>query len=152
MANTIGIENLSLKTLAAQLGVKSPSLYNHIDGLDDLKQQLMLYGWKELENKIIEAGHLLLNGAYLALVAVAVYPIATIRKWKKKKQTTRLILFDITRHGILPLLLLCLPYMVGIPLWVVWYFVKDLFLVLLVNSSLLLVMGLYKILFAVFKT
>ena len=55
MANTIGIENLSLKTLAAQLGVKSPSLYNHIDGLDDLKQQLMLYGWKELENKIIEA-------------------------------------------------------------------------------------------------
>jgi len=55
MANTIGIENLSLKTLAAQLGVKSPSLYNHIDGLDDLKQQLMLYGWKELENKIIQA-------------------------------------------------------------------------------------------------
>jgi len=90
--------------------------------------------------------------AYLVLVAAAVYPIATIRKWKKKKQTTRLILFDITRHGILPLLLLCLPYMVGIPLWVVWYFVKDLFLVLLVNSSLLLVMGLYKILFAVFKT
>ena len=29
MANTIGIENLSLKTLASQLGVKSPSLYNH---------------------------------------------------------------------------------------------------------------------------
>ena len=95
--------------------------------------------------------HLLLNGAYLALVAAAVYPIATIRKWKKKKQTTRLILFDITRHGILPLLLLCLPYMVDIPLWVVWYFVKDLFIVLLVNSSLLLVVGIYKILFAVFK-
>ena len=95
--------------------------------------------------------HLLLNGAYLALVAVAVYPIATIRKWKKKKQTTRLILFDITRHGILPLLLLCLPYMVGIPLWVVWYFVKDLFIVLLLNSSLLLVIGLYKIFFAIFK-
>ena len=36
-------------------GVKSPSLYNHIDGFDDLKQQLMLYGWKELENRIIEA-------------------------------------------------------------------------------------------------
>ena len=55
MANTIGIENLSLKTLASQLGVKSPSLYNHIDGLDDLKQQLMLYGWKELEDKIIQS-------------------------------------------------------------------------------------------------
>lgn len=55
MVNQTGIENLSLKTLALQLGVKSPSLYNHIEGLDDLKYQLMLYGWKELENKIIQA-------------------------------------------------------------------------------------------------
>ena len=106
----------------------------------------------DVSGSLYTVKHLLLNVAYLVLVAAAVYPIATIRKWKKKKQTTRLILFDITRHGILPLLLLCLPYMVGIPLWVVWYFVKDLFLVLLVNSSLLWVMGLYKILFAVFKT
>lgn len=106
----------------------------------------------DVSGSLYTVKHLLLNVAYLVLVAAAVYPIATIRKWKKKKQTTRLILFDIIRHGILPLLLLCLPYMVGIPLWVVWYFVKDLFLVLLVNSSLLWVMGLYKILFAVFKT
>lgn len=55
MANKIGIEKLSLKTLAAQLGVKSPSLYNHVDGLDDLKQQVMLYGWKEMEDRIIQA-------------------------------------------------------------------------------------------------
>ncbi len=96
--------------------------------------------------------HLLLNGTYLALAATAVYPIATIRKWKKKKRTTKLIILDIMRHGIFPLLLLCLPYIAGVPLWVIWYFVKDLFIVLLVNSSLLLVMGLYKILFAIFKT
>ncbi|MCI8732682.1 MAG: TetR/AcrR family transcriptional regulator, partial [Lachnospiraceae bacterium] len=55
IANKIGIENLSLKTLASQLGVKSPSLYNHVDGLDDLKQQIMLYGWKEMEDRIIQA-------------------------------------------------------------------------------------------------
>ena len=36
IANKMGIENLSLKTLAAQLGVKSPSLYNHVDGLLNL--------------------------------------------------------------------------------------------------------------------
>ena len=54
IANKMGIENLSLKTLAAQLGVKSPSLYNHVDGLDDLKQQIMLYGWKEMEDRIIQ--------------------------------------------------------------------------------------------------
>lgn len=55
MVNKIGIENLSLKILAAELGVKSPSLYNHVDGLDDLKKQIMLYGWKEMEDKIIQA-------------------------------------------------------------------------------------------------
>ena len=55
IANKIDIENLSLKTLAAQLGVKSSSLYNHVDGLDDLKQQIMLYGWKEMEDRIIQA-------------------------------------------------------------------------------------------------
>lgn len=30
MANKTGIENLSLKILAAQLSVKSPSLYKHV--------------------------------------------------------------------------------------------------------------------------
>ena len=55
IANETGIENLSLKTLAAKLGVKPPSLYNHVDGLDDLKQQIMLYGWKEMEDRIIQA-------------------------------------------------------------------------------------------------
>lgn len=55
MANETGIENLSLKTLAVRLGVKSPSLYNHIDGLDDLKRQVMLYGWKEMEDRLIQA-------------------------------------------------------------------------------------------------
>lgn len=55
MANETGIENLSLKTLAARLGVKSPSLYNHVDGLDDLKRQVMLYGWKEMEDRMIQA-------------------------------------------------------------------------------------------------
>ena len=110
----------------------------------------------DVSGSLYTVKHLLLNVAYLVLVAAAVYPIATIRKWKKTKRTTKWkkkrIILDIIRHGILPLLLLCLPYIAGVPLWVVWYFVKDLFLVLLVNSSLLWVMGLYKILFAVFKT
>lgn len=89
--------------------------------------------------------HLLLNGAYFALLITAVYPIATIKRWKKKKRTNPLIAFDFIRHGILPLLLLCLPEMVGVPIWVVWYFVKDVCIVLLVSSSLLFLVGLYKI-------
>lgn len=55
LANQTGIENLSLKTLAAHLNVKPPSLYNYVDGLDDLKRQIMLYGWKEMEDRMIRA-------------------------------------------------------------------------------------------------
>lgn len=55
MANEVGIENITLKMLADELGVKSPSLYNHIDGLEDLKMRLMIYGWKQMEQKIIQS-------------------------------------------------------------------------------------------------
>ena len=93
--------------------------------------------------------HLLLNVAYFALLTTAVYPIATIKKWKKKKRTKPLTAFDIIRHGILPLLLLCLPEMIGVPIWVIWYFVKDVCVVLLVSSSLLFSVGLYKIFYRI---
>lgn len=55
LINVSGIENLSLKTLAEDLGVKCPSLYNHVNGIDDLKEQIMLRGWKELNDKIIQS-------------------------------------------------------------------------------------------------
>lgn len=93
--------------------------------------------------------HLLLDGAYAVLLATACYPIAGIKKWKKKKQTNRLTAFDIARHGVLPLLLLCLPEMAGVPIWVVWYFVKDLCVVLLVGAGLLFSAGIYKLFYRV---
>ena len=55
IANKIGLENLSLKIIANELNVKSPSLYNHISSLDDVKNKLMVYGWKQLENKMIDS-------------------------------------------------------------------------------------------------
>lgn len=44
LANDIGLQNVSMKTLADYLGIKTPSLYNHIRNLDELKEELMLYG------------------------------------------------------------------------------------------------------------
>ena len=55
IANEVGIENITLKMLADDLGVKSPSLYNHIEGLEDLKTRLMIYGWKQMEQKIMQS-------------------------------------------------------------------------------------------------
>ena len=88
--------------------------------------------------------HLLLDGAYLLLLSAAAYPLMVIKKWKKKKRTGRLAALDAARHGLVPLLLLCLPRMVGVPMWVVWYFVRDLCIVLLISAGLLFSVGIYK--------
>lgn len=55
LANEIGYDNISLKILAEHLGVRSPSLYNHISGLDELRHELMLYGWRCISSEIISA-------------------------------------------------------------------------------------------------
>ncbi|MDE7446062.1 MAG: WHG domain-containing protein [Lachnospiraceae bacterium] len=55
MADREGIANITLKSLAEKLGVKSPSLYKHISGLDELNKELMLYGWDLLEKEMIKA-------------------------------------------------------------------------------------------------
>lgn len=55
IADERGCANVTLKELANELGVKSPSLYKHISGLEELNKELMLYGWKTLEGEIIRA-------------------------------------------------------------------------------------------------
>ena len=55
LVNNVGIENITLKMLADDLNIQPPSLYNHIQGLEDLKKELMVYGWLQTEEKIIEA-------------------------------------------------------------------------------------------------
>lgn len=55
LANRKGLDNLSLKDIAGELNIKSPSLYNHVSSLDDIKQKLMIFGWKQLEDKMIDS-------------------------------------------------------------------------------------------------
>ena len=56
VADEKGIANVTLKVLANELGVKSPSLYKHFSGgLDELNKELMLYGWRLLEGEITRA-------------------------------------------------------------------------------------------------
>ena len=43
-----GADSLSLARVADELGVKSPSLYNHVDGLDGLIRSVALDGIEEL--------------------------------------------------------------------------------------------------------
>ncbi len=55
LADKVGFDNLSLKMIAENLNIKSPSLYNHISSLEDLKEKLMIYGWKQVEEKILDS-------------------------------------------------------------------------------------------------
>ena len=55
LANKAGLENITLKLIADEFNVQTPSLYNHIKSLEDLKKGLMLYGWKQLEEKLLLA-------------------------------------------------------------------------------------------------
>lgn len=43
IADRDGLAALSLSSLAAKLGVRSPSLYNHVDGLTGLRRQLAFH-------------------------------------------------------------------------------------------------------------
>jgi len=47
--------DLKLADLAARLGVRVPSLYNHVDSADDLKAGIALYGTEELGRRLGQA-------------------------------------------------------------------------------------------------
>lgn len=50
-----GVDQLSLGRLAERLGVRTPSLYNHVAGLSGLQRDLSLYCLRELLARITQA-------------------------------------------------------------------------------------------------
>ena len=48
-------EDITLAQVAERLGVRAPSLYNHVAGLDELRQAVALAGVKELGDRIGKA-------------------------------------------------------------------------------------------------
>jgi AcrR family transcriptional regulator len=55
IADELGLDQTTLNTLAEHLGVRTPSLYNHISGLSDLRQKLAVYALQELSARLAEA-------------------------------------------------------------------------------------------------
>lgn len=48
LSNAEGIEGLSVRALADHLGIRPPSVYAHVDGLDEIKRSLALWGHQAL--------------------------------------------------------------------------------------------------------
>jgi len=55
LINTEGLEALSLGHLAKKLGIRTPSLYNHVDGLPGLIRELSILNARNLADRISEA-------------------------------------------------------------------------------------------------
>jgi AcrR family transcriptional regulator len=76
IANADGLEALTLNRLAGALGIRPPSLYNHIRGLADLRRELALLSNRALGQRLAAAALarsgpealLALAGAYRAYI------------------------------------------------------------------------------------
>lgn len=55
LADTHGLEQVTLAQVAAQVGVRLPSLYNHVDGLPGLRRELTLLGLQRFGEAISRA-------------------------------------------------------------------------------------------------
>jgi AcrR family transcriptional regulator len=55
IADKDGLDAVTLATLAKKLGIRPPSLYNHIEGLHGLRKQLAVYGLEQLYKTMAQA-------------------------------------------------------------------------------------------------
>jgi AcrR family transcriptional regulator len=55
LLNTDGVQALTLSRLAEKLGIQTPSLYNHVDGLTGLQQELAALNTRLLADRLKEA-------------------------------------------------------------------------------------------------
>lgn len=69
IADVSGLDQVTLTAIANHLGVRKPSLYNHINGLPELKGQLAIWGTNELRVKIGDAA--IGKAKHDAIVAIA---------------------------------------------------------------------------------
>lgn len=55
LADQDGILEVTLANLAKRLNIRPPSLYNHFDGLPDLRKKLAIYGLEKLYKEMADA-------------------------------------------------------------------------------------------------
>ncbi|MEC3914215.1 TetR/AcrR family transcriptional regulator [Nocardia sp. CDC160] len=71
LADEVGFGNLALGALAQRVGVRTPSLYKHIESLADLQHGIAALAMAELDRKVRDAMHGLSGSAALAAFANA---------------------------------------------------------------------------------
>lgn len=90
--------------------------------------------------------HFVIDIICLLLCFTSIWSIATIKKCYKKEKKKSVYLINSIKHVILPIILIFIPLIIGIPIRVFWLFVKDLCVLFYANAVILIVVGIYKLL------
>ena len=77
----------------------------------------------------------------LLLLGVALYPLVTLKKWRTKKKN---VVFEMIRHLVLPIGLLAGMNSIA-PSFVIWLFAKDIWIVMVICTCLLILFGVFKL-------
>ena len=77
LANEIGYDKITLKLLAEHLNVQPPSLYNHIKGIEELQKEIMLFGWRQMDQAMTDAAVCVSGYDALEAICRAFYKYAT---------------------------------------------------------------------------
>ena len=55
LIDTMGLEQITMADLAERLEIRTPSLYNHVQGMEGLRRELALLGMREIGKRMGEA-------------------------------------------------------------------------------------------------
>lgn len=77
LANEIGNDKITMKLLADNLNVQPPSLYNHIKGFEELQREIMLFGWRQMDQAMTHAAVCVSGYEALEAICHAFYQYAT---------------------------------------------------------------------------
>ena len=95
--------------------------------------------------------YLILHGVIdvvcILLCTLSVYSISRAFHCKNKERTLKATVLDIMVYILVPILLLCIPFMVNTPARVLWLFVKDLCIVIYANATILILSGVCRMIF-----
>jgi AcrR family transcriptional regulator len=80
VADRGGPDGLTLAAVAAELGIRTPSLYNHVSGLPGLRRELALRGIRELSDRLRDAAVGRSGDDALAAIALAYRAFARERR------------------------------------------------------------------------
>ncbi|MCH3915959.1 MAG: WHG domain-containing protein [Spirochaetia bacterium] len=115
IADKDGLKGVSLKNVAEKLHIRTPSLYNHIQGLDDLLRQVAHTGMKTMNERMAKAAIGTAGDAAIQSVGVAylqfmiehpgVYETIQWATWNGDKETAQI--FDTYTSLLTTLILSC---------------------------------------------